>query len=365
MRLDSLAITNFKNIADARLEFSGNVNCLLGDNGMGKSNLLDAIYTLSFTKSFSGLPDLQLIRRGEDFATLRGHYTRRGAAEELTMGLQQGRRKSFKRMGKEYERLSAHIGAFPLVMASPADSALVTGTGEERRRFMDQVISQGDPVYLDALIRYNRSLQQRNRMLRDHIVDHGLYVAVEMAMEGAAAYITRARKAWVDELTGIFGRYYHAVASPDEVPSLTLDGHTASGTPLRELLDSARRHDEIVGHTSVGPHRDDLDLRLDGMGVRRTASQGQQKTYVLALRLAQYEFLARATGLKPLLLLDDVFDKLDATRVERLVEMVSSESFGQIFITDTNRSHLDSIMARAGGDHRSWLVSGGRFEEAQ
>ena len=141
--------------------------------------------------------------------------------------------------------------------------------------------------------------------------------------------------------------------------------HTASGTPLRELLDSARRHDEIVGHTSVGPHRDDLDLRLDGMGVRRTASQGQQKTYVLALRLAQYEFLARATGLKPLLLLDDVFDKLDATRVERLVEMVSSESFGQIFITDTNRSHLDSIMARAGGDHRSWLVSGGRFEEAQ
>ena len=361
MRLDTIAITNFKNIADARLEFSGNVNCLLGNNGMGKSNLLDAIYTLSFTKSFSGLPDLQLIRRGEGFATLRGHYTRRGASEELAMGLQPGRRKSFKRMGKEYDRLSSHIGAFPLVMASPADSALVTGTGEERRRFMDQVISQGDPTYLDALIRYGRALQQRNRLLRDHVADHRLFDAIETALEGPAAYITRRRAEWVDELTEIFGRYYHAVASPGETPALRLSAHLAQGKTMTAILNEARRHDEAVGHTSVGPHRDDIDLQLDGMGVRRTASQGQQKTYVLALRLAQYEFLARATGMKPLLLLDDVFDKLDATRVERLVEMVASERFGQIFITDTNRTHLDSIMGRSGGDHRTWAVDHGGF----
>ena len=360
MRLDSLAITNFKNIAGANLEFSGKINCLLGNNGMGKSNLLDAIYCLSFTKSFSGLPDLQLIRRGEPFATLRGTYTRRGTDEELTLGLQPGRRKSFKRKGKEYDRLSAHIGAFPLVLVSPADSELITGASDERRRLMDQVISQTDPVYLDALIRYGRALQQRNRLLREHAVDHSLYQAIEMTMEAAATVITRRRTAWVESLSEIFTPHYRAIADAPEIPAVALRSHTAD-TPLGMLLDQARRHDEAVGHTSVGPHRDDLLLTLDGMDVRRTASQGQQKTYVIALRLAQYEFMARATAMKPLLLLDDIFDKLDARRVESLVEIVQSDLFGQIFITDTNRSHLDSIMGRSGGDHRSWLVDGGTF----
>lgn len=363
MILNSLAITNFKNIADARLEFSSKINCLLGDNGMGKSNLLDAVYTLSFCKSFSGLTDQQLIRRGETFATLRGLYRRRDADEEVTLGLQQGRRKSFKRGGKEYGRLSEHIGAFPLVLVAPADTALITGTGEERRRLMDQVISQTDARYLDALIRYGLTLQQRNKLLRDRCVDHGLYGAVESAMAAAADYITRRRAEWVAELTGIFTAHYHDIATGGEQPSLALRSHLADrpGASLDTLLDEARFHDEAVGHTSVGPHRDDLLLCLDGMDVRRTASQGQQKTYVIALRLAQYEFLARATGMKPLLLLDDIFDKLDAHRVERLVEVVSSPMFGQIFITDTNRSHLDRIMARSGGDHRSWLVTAGAF----
>ncbi len=363
MRLDSLAITNFKNIADARLEFSGKTNCLLGDNGMGKSNLLDAIYCLSFCKSFSGLADTQLIRRGESFSTLRGNYTRKDTPEELTMGLQQGRRKSFKRKGKEYSRLSAHIGSFPLVLASPADGELVSGAGEERRRLMDQVIAQTDPLYLDALIRYGRSLQQRNRLLRDRCVDHSLYAAVEMSMEAPAQYITSRRSAWVEELTGIFTTRYREIATSGETPAVTLRSHVAQHPDLsfQQLLDQARRHDEAVGHTSVGPHRDDMVLQLDGMEVRRTASQGQQKTYVIALRLAQYEFLSRATGMKPLLLLDDIFDKLDAGRVERLVEVVSSPLFGQIFITDTNRSHLDSIMERSGGDHRSWMVADGVF----
>ena len=361
MQLDSLAITNFKNIAEARLEFSGKINCLLGNNGMGKSNLLDAIYCLSFTKSFSGLTDLQLIRRGEAFATLRGLYTRRGADEELTMGL-----KSFRRKGKEYDRLSAHIGAFPLVLVSPADGELITGTSDGRRRLMDQVIAQTDPVYLDALIRYGHALQQRNRLLRDRCVDHSLYQAVEISMEAAAAVITRRRTQWVERLTAIFTPHYRAIAHAPEVPAVALRSHTAEapGATLAQLLDAARRHDEAVGHTTVGPHRDDLTLTLDGMDVRRTASQGQQKTYVIALRLAQYEFMAKAAGMKPLMLLDDIFDKLDVRRVESLVEIVSSDLFGQIFITDTNRSHLDSIMERSGGDHRSWLVTDGTFTES-
>lgn len=362
MQLDRLAVTNFKNIAEARLEFSPKVNCLLGNNGMGKSNLLDAVYYLSFCKSFSGLPDLQLIRRGETFATLRATYRRRGIEEELTLGLQQGRRKSFKRGGKEYDRLSTHIGAFPLVIASPADSDLINGTGEERRRLMDMVISQTDPVYLDHLIRYGRALQQRNRLLRDHCADPALYLSVEMAMERSAIYITSARTRWVGELSGIFAKRYGGIAADGEVPAVGLRSHLAAEPRgFGAMLDSARRHDEMVGHTSVGPHRDDLDLQLNGMPVRRVASQGQCKTYTIALRLAQYEFLENASGMKPLLLLDDIFDRLDAGRVERLVEVVSGDGFGQIFITDTNRTHLDSIMGRVGPDHRSWLVADGSF----
>lgn len=363
MKLNRLAITNFKNIAEARLEFSPNVNCFLGDNGMGKTNLLDAVYYLSFCKSFSGLPDMQLIRRGETFATLRGGYLRRDVEEELTLGLQQGRRKSFKRGGKEYDRLSTHIGAFPLVMASPADSDLISGTGEERRRLMDMVISQTDPIYLDHLMRYGHALQQRNKLLRDHIVDPALYLSVEMAMERSAIYITSARARWTAELSEIFRERYNAIAADGEIPSIGYSSHLAAEPRgFGAMLDSARRHDEFVGHTSVGPHRDDLELRLNDMPVRRVASQGQCKTYTIALRLAQYSFLENASGMKPLLLLDDIFDRLDARRVERLVEVVSGDGFGQIFITDTNRDHLDNIMERtARGGHRSWLVENGGF----
>jgi len=362
MTLNELNISNFKNIADARLEFSPKINCFLGNNGMGKSNLLDAIYYLSFCKSFSGLPDAALMRRGAEFTTLRGQYLRKSSHEELSLGMMPGKRKAFKRNGKEYQRLSAHIGAFPLVMVAPADQNLITGTGEERRRLMDVVISQTDAVYLDHLIRYARSLQQRNKMLRDHIVDPGIYMAVEMAMSRSAAYITRARAHWIEELTSIFTTHYSRIAADGETPSVALHSHLAANPDdLQAMLDSARRHDEMVGHTSVGPHRDDIDLQLNDMPVRRAASQGQCKTYTIALRMAQYEFLGRSTGMRPLLLLDDIFDKLDASRVERLIGLVSEPLFGQIFITDTNRDHLDHLIAHTTADHRSWRVQDGEF----
>lgn len=362
MELRHLAITNFKNIADARLDLSPKINCFLGNNGMGKSNLLDAVYYLSFCKSFSGLTDAALVKRGEDFMTLRGEYLRKGTPEELSMGLMPGKRKSFKRTGKEYDRLSAHIGAFPLVIIAPADQELISGTGEERRRFMDMVISQSDPVYLDHLIRYNRALQQRNKLLRDHISDPSLYLALELGMERSAAYITRCRLAWVEQLTERFKTHYSRIAADGETPSLALKSHLAERPDaLIELFDQNRRRDDAVGHTSVGPHRDDIELMLNNMPVRRTASQGQCKTYTIALRLAQYDFLRDASHMRPLLLLDDIFDKLDADRVERLVNMVSEEMFGQIFITDTNRDHLDHIMARSANHHRTWEVANGQF----
>lgn len=361
MLLKSLTINNFKNIAEARLEFSPKVNCLLGNNGMGKSNLLDAIYYMSFCKSFSGVTDAMLMRRGEEFCMVQAQYERRGIDEEVSMGMAKGRRKSLKRKGKEYAKLSEHIGKFPLVMVSPQDIDLIRGTSEERRRLMDMVISQSDHVYLDHLIRYNRALEQRNKLLRDGVVDHSLYLAMEMSMTFSSRYITQARREWVEELTVMFDRYYNAIAGDGERVSLSYSTVLDGEKSLDVLLDEARRHDEIVKHTSVGPHRDDLEMLLSGMPLRRTGSQGQCKTFTIAMRLAQYDFLHKATGMKPLLLLDDIFDKLDASRVERIMEVVTQSSFGQIFITDTNRTHLDEIMSRTGGDYRIWKVADGLF----
>lgn len=365
MILNRLSITNFKNIAEASLDFSHNINGFLGRNGMGKSNLLDAIYYLSFCKSFSGVADMGLIRRGDTFTMLKAAYDRRGQAEELTLGLAHGKRKSFKRQGKEYRRMSQHIGAFPLVLVSPRDMELVNGASEERRRFIDMIISQTDSRYLDHLIRYNNALQQRGRLLRDGSGDSALYEAIETAMGISAGYITERRRDTVAGFMPIFRKHYRDIAQSDESPGMEYVSQIIrDGEPLEILLERSRRRDMILGYTTVGPHRDDIGLTLDGMPAKTTASQGQSKTFTIAMRLSQYEFLDHAVGLRPLLLLDDIFDKLDAGRVSNIVDIVNRDIFGQIFITDTNRENLDTIMASSGADYRLWEVSGGCFTPA-
>lgn len=361
MILQSLHLTNFKNISECSLSLSPKINCFLGDNGVGKSNLLDAIHFLSFCKSFAGLGDSMLIRQGEEFAIVRGHYLRRGVDEEIVAGLTAGKRKSFKRSGKEYRRLSEHIGLFPLVIVAPADIELINGGGEVRRRFIDMVISQGDQRYLDALIRYNQALTQRNTMLRDAVCDPNLYLAVEMQMDMAAAYIHRVRTERVDRLSEIFGQYYSIISATRETPRLAYTSHLSDGRTMTELLEAARDRDRVLRHTSVGIHRDDIAMTLDGMPARQTASQGQAKTYTIALRFAQYEFLREITSMSPLLLLDDIFDKLDAGRVERIMKLVATDTFGQIFVTDTNRRHLDEIIALTDGGDAIWHVVDGCF----
>lgn len=363
MILKSLNITNYKNIGQARLLFSQKLNCFVGDNGMGKSNLLDAIYYLSFCRSFVGAPDNLVIRRGEDFALLQGEYQRGDSAEDLSIALGGPRRKSVKRSGKEYKRLSDHIGRYPVVLVSPSDMDLVTGTPEVRRRFMDMVISQGDARYLDALIKYENALGNRNKLLRDGETDHALYQAYESAMDMYAACITDTRRAFVARLSQIHRGYYGDIIDGDEVTSLSLATalDDEPGTPLADILDHRRDRDRLLGFTSIGPHRDDIEMTLDGMPLRRTASQGQAKTFTIALRLAQYDFLAEKTGLRPLLLLDDIFDKLDAHRVENIIALVCNSRFGQIFITDTNRKHLDEILAQNPAEHALWNVADGTF----
>ncbi|MCM1505403.1 MAG: DNA replication and repair protein RecF, partial [Muribaculum sp.] len=265
--------------------------------------------------------------------------------------------------GKEYKRISAHIGLFPAVMSAPSDQTLITGGSEERRRFIDMIISQADAPYLEALIQYNQALEQRNRMLKDGFTDPMLFESVEIMMERSSAIIRKRRAENVEKLRDIFISYYAQIAGEEENIGLE---YVQSGKDFRSLSDafeSSRSRDMALKFTTIGPHRDDLSLTLSAMPAKQTASQGQMKTFTIALRLAQYEFLRNATSQTPILLLDDIFDKLDAIRVERIMKIVGRESFGQIFITDTNRKHLDEIMALSGPDYKMWSVSNGAFTQ--
>ena len=364
---------NYKNIAEAQLQFSPKVNCLIGNNGMGKTNVLDAIYYLSYCKSFtSNNEHSAAINHDAEFLMLQGRYSRKGAPEEIALSVQRGKRKTVKRNGKDYKRLSEHIGLLPLVMVSPLDWDLIRGGGEERRRLMDQIISQGNRQYLDALIRYNKALEQRNSMIKHEYRDPLLYESVEQVMESTATIMHQARQQWLEEFSPIFMRYYQAIAGDSERVRLSYKSHL-SELSMQQVLNANRDRDMIMGYTTRGVHRDDIELWLGDHSMRKTGSQGQCKTYTIALRLAQFEFLKKYTGTTPILLLDDIFDKLDEQRVVSIINVVSnSKDFKQIFITDTNRTHLDEIIAMMSGDYAMFAVDNGnitpiasRQEEAQ
>ena len=361
MILNSATILNYKNIADARLRFSPKLNCLIGNNGQGKTNVLDAIYYMSMCRSFTpSLDNSAVIRHGEPYMMLAGSYERCGTPLEMSVAMQRGKRKVVRRDGKQYQRLSQHIGLLPVVMVSPMDWDLVRGSGEERRRFMDLIISQNDAQYLDALIRYSKAIDQRNAMIKREMRDPLLYETVECEMATHAATIHTRRAAWTDQFMPIFMHYYSAVAGGHETVALSYQSHL-NDAPMPDHLAQTRERDMAVGHTTRGVHRDDLELTLGGHPMRSTGSQGQCKTYTIALRLAQFDFLKASCPTVPILLLDDIFDKLDARRVERIVDVVSSDRFGQIFITDTNRTHLDEIVARHGGGHCLMQVEDGNI----
>ncbi len=331
---------------------------------MGKSNLLDAIYLLSYCRSFTGASDALLIRRDSEFATLHATYNRRGIDEELSLGMRPGQRKALRRNGKAYQRLAEHIGAFPAVLLSPADMELTSGEPSCRRRFIDQISSQRDARYLDALMRYNSLLEQRNKLLRDECNDSGLYDVLEMQLEIAAEYIETRRREDIAALQAIFTpRYQHIAGSGEEAAIHYRSSDYRDEGGLAAHLAKLRRRDMALHYTASGPHRADIEFTVDAMPVRRSASQGQSKTFSTALRFAQYELLRESLGIRPLLLLDDIFDKLDADRVDRIVDLVGhSDTFGQIFITDTNRRHLDETVATVGiGDYRLWNVDHGEF----
>lgn len=365
MWLKRISILNYKNLEQAELSFSRKMNCIIGKNGMGKTNLLDAVYYLSFCKSATNPIDSQNIRHDQDFFVIQGFYeTDTQEPEEVYCGLKRKQKKQFKRNKKEYTRLSDHIGFIPLVLVSPADSLLIAGGSEERRRFMDVVISQFDREYLEALIRYNKALMQRNTLLKSDIEPEEELMAVwEEMMATAGTVVYQKRKAFIDEFIPVFQSYYAYISQEREEVSLAYESHAAQGD-LLQLIQESRQRDRIMGYSLKGVHKDDLVMHLGEFPIKREGSQGQNKTYLIALKLAQFEFLKR-TGSQttPLVLLDDIFDKLDASRVEQIVKLVAGDNFGQIFITDTNRDHLDKILKKIDGDYKLFEVEGGMVTE--
>jgi DNA replication and repair protein RecF len=365
MWLKRISILNYKNLEQAELAFSRKMNCIIGKNGMGKTNLMDAVYYLSFCKSATNPIDSQNIRHEQDFFVLQGFYeTEGGDPEEVYCGLKRRQKKQFKRNKKEYTRLSDHIGLIPLVMVSPADTLLIAGGSEERRRFMDVVISQFDREYLDALIRYNKALVQRNTLLKAELEpDEELMNVWEEMMASMGEVVFRKRQQFIDEFIPIFQSYYSYISQNQEEVKLSYQSHAAEGD-LLALLRANRQRDRVMGYSLKGIHKDDLIMQLGEFPMKREGSQGQNKTYLIALKLAQFEFLKRTgSGTTPLILLDDIFDKLDALRVEQIVKLVAGDNFGQIFITDTNRDHLDRILKKIEGDYKLFEVENGEVSE--
>lgn len=361
MILKKLTILNYRNIATAELTFSPKINCFVGHNGEGKTNVLDAIHFLSLTKSTANSIDSMNIRHGENLMMVQGIYDLNGTEEEISIGLKIHQKKHVKRNKKEYKRMAEHIGLLPLIIASPNDSNIISGGSEERRRLMDIVISQYDPEYLTALSAYNKALQQRNALLKaeEEPQPEILSLFEEMMAENGER-IYQKRNAFIEEFTPVFQHFYQLISNGNEKIGLCYTSHCQRG-PLLAIIQRDRTKDRIMGYSLHGIHKDELEMTLNGFPIKREGSQGQNKTYMLALKLAQFDFLKR-TGSKtvPLLLLDDIFDKLDAQRVEQIVDIVSSDAFGQIFITDTNREHLDKILERSQGNYKIFHVEGGQ-----
>lgn len=346
MWLQKLSVINFKNYSEAELSFSDTVNAFTGNNGAGKTNILDAIHYLSLCKSFFNPIDSQQIKQGEDLFMIQGTFQKDQKEELIYCGLKRNQKKKFKRNKKEYTRLADHIGLFPLVMISPNDISLIIDGSEERRKFIDNVISQTDNHYLDELINYNKSLMNRNALLRQ-IAESGKYDPALMEIYdeqliNSGNKIFEKRKAFMLEFSEIFNKHYQYLSEDAEQVKLVYDSPLLSNN-FADILRKNIERDRILERTSSGIHKDELVFSIHGMMLKKFGSQGQQKSFLIALKLAQYTFLQCKKGFEPLLLLDDIFDKLDDSRTTKLMKMVSDKDFGQIFITDTSRKRIEEI----------------------
>lgn len=373
MQLERLSIINYRNIESAELELSPGISCMVGPNGAGKTNILDTIYYLSFCKSLTGLPDSLNIRHNEPFFVIQGTYNLSAAPQsdgnatanedtvptpqardEIYCGVKRGQKKQFKRNKKEYQRLTDHIGLLPLVLMSPADEDLINESAEARRRYADSVISQSDHPYMEALMAYNRLITQRNTLLK-HMADqpNADLTLLEVFDQQLAHYGTRIsqrRRAFVEWLRPVVTELYGLISGMETSGAEGVTMTYVTGLDRYDLYDGlrdSRQRDLALGYTSRGIHKDDIDFSMGGYPLKKVGSQGQRKSFVIALKLAQYRYLTETLSTRPILLLDDVFDKLDAARGDNLIGLVASGNFDQIVITDTDMARLQRVLDKA------------------
>jgi len=359
MHLKSLSLVNFKNYEQVDIPLSGKINCFVGENGVGKTNILDAVHYLALCKSNLNPVDSQNVRYDQDFCVVQGIFDRLDKEENIYCGIRRQKKKQFSRNKKEYQKLSEHIGLIPLVMISPADGILINGGSEEKRKFINGVIAQYSRVYLDNLIQYNRALTQRNRLLKDFASNRSFNQdMLEVWDEQLIRYgepIFEERKRFVKELLPVFGSFYEHVSGKREQVTLEYQAQLDQ-MDFRTGLSEALEKDRILQYSTFGIHKDDLGMSLEGYSLKKSGSQGQQKTFLVALKLAEFEFIRTLTNIPPILLLDDIFDKFDASRVKQIISLVAENHFGQIFITDTNESRMLGILKELPAEHRVFKI---------
>ncbi len=361
--LEKIVISDFRNIQLQELEFSPNINCISGNNGEGKTNLLDAIHYLSMTKSAFATSDRFTFKHGTDEFSLSGTYRmENGLASRFSLKMSIKGEKKIRRDDKPYNKVSEHVGVLPIVMVSPSDISMVSESGEERRRFVNAVLSQMDREYMVAMQQYNRLLQQRNKMLKDMQADLSLLEVIDMKMSSLAEPVYKARKQFIDDLKPLVSEYYKALSGDAERIGIEYESEL-SKAPLDQLLASSFEKDRILKYTTAGVQRDDFIFTMNGHPIRRCGSQGQQKSFLVSLKFAQYEIMKKNYGFAPILLLDDVFDKLDMGRISNLLQMVASKDFGQIFITDSNKVRMSGIVDGLTQDRAYYETVAGTFNK--
>ncbi|WP_010182172.1 DNA replication/repair protein RecF [Aquimarina agarilytica] len=349
MNLKALSLVNYKNIESKHLEFDPKINCFVGKNGVGKTNILDAIYHLSFGKSYFNPITSQNIRHSTDFFMVEGLYHRDHREEKVVVSVKKGQKKIIKRNGKNYDKLSDHIGFLPLVIISPADNDLIIEGSTTRRKFMDGVLSQTDSNYLSLLLNYNKTLAQRNALLKyfaaNHTFDNANLSIYNEQLHQLGTEIYNKRKSFINSFIPIFKERYQHIAANKEQINLTYQSKIHDTTILNLLTQNLPK-DRVLQHTSVGIHKDDLDFSIEGYPIKKFGSQGQQKSFLIALKLAQFDFILQQSDDTPILLLDDIFDKLDESRVEQLMKLVDDNHFGQLFVSDTHTERTEAIVKK-------------------
>jgi len=349
MFLKSLSLVNYKNFDSKNLDFDPTINCLVGKNGVGKTNILDAIYHLCFGKSYFNPVATQNIKHGTEFFMIDGAFEKNDRQEKIVCSFKKGMKKVIKRNGKAYDKFSEHIGFLPLVIISPADRDLIVEGSETRRKFIDGVISQSDKEYLQSLIKYNKVLSQRNSLLKYFAINRtfdadALYVYDEQ-LHTHGTTIFKKRSQFLESFIPIFQEQYANISKKEEGVLLAYQSKLVEHS-LDKLLKSALEKDRALQYTSVGIHKDDLDFTIDGYPIKKFGSQGQQKSFLIALKLAQFYFIKKQAKTTPILLLDDIFDKLDEERVAHIVSLVNNEAFGQLFISDTHTDRTEKVVKK-------------------